>query len=99
MEFVLIGDFIQPKGTIERLIRKMGGKVITYIHKRCAAVISNMDEVQKMGNQMDEAFINNIQVISENFLNEIQNPDFDPIAYIISESICEWGGDVSFWKK
>lgn len=97
MEFVLIGDFTKPSNEIERKIRKMGGKVGTSIHARVAAIISNADEVKKMDKQMDLACMYNIQVVSEDFLNEIENPDTDtdPIAYMLCESICDWGGDVS----
>lgn len=66
------------------------------IHDRVAAIIST-EEVQQMGDQMTAARTRAIQVISEEFLNQIQHPeaDFDPIGYILSESICDWGLDVS----
>lgn len=96
MEFVLIGSFTKPKGVIERQIRKLGGKVGILVHDRVAAIISTSSERRKMGNQMIEARKHNIQVVSEDFLDEIQTPDTDPILYIISKSICDWGGDVSF---
>lgn len=96
MELVLVGDFTKPKADIEQLIRKMGGKVGTKIHDRVAAVISTVDEVQKMGKQMTDARMYDIQVVSEDFLIDTQCPDVDPIGYILSESICDWGGDVSF---
>lgn len=95
MEFVLVGNFKQPRGDLERLIRKLGGKVSAEIHNNAAAIISTPYEVQKMGNQMAEAKQLSIQVVSEDFLAEIQTPGVDPILYIISASICDWGGDVS----
>ena len=96
MEFVLIGTFKKSRASVERLIKKLGGKVGTEIHDRVAAIISTMDEIQKMDNEMKEAKKHNIQVISEDFLEEIQESDCDPILYIISKSISDWGGDVSF---
>lgn len=96
MELVLIGEFSKPRGDIERLIRKMGGKIGTKIHDRSAAVISTATEVHKMGRQMADARMYDIQVVTEHFLNEIQNPDVDAIGYILSENICDWGGNVSF---
>lgn len=97
MDFVLIGDFSKPKGDIERLIQKNGGNVVSEIYVRVAAIISTANEVQNMGKLMTNARMHNIQIISEDFLNEIENPDtdFDPLAYILSASICDWGGDVS----
>lgn len=95
MEFVLIGDLTKPRSEIERMIRKLGGKVSAKIHDRLAAIISNTNEVEKMGKQMNDACMNNIQVVSEDFLDATENSDIDPIAYILSENICDWGGDVS----
>lgn len=95
MEFVLVGSFTKPRGDIERQIRKLGGKVGITVHNRVAAIISTSSERRKMGNQMVEARKHSIQVVSEEFLTEIQTPGVDPIFYIISKSICDWGGDVS----
>lgn len=99
MDFVLIGDLSRPKGDIERLIQKLGGKVVSEIHGRVAAVISTANEIRKMNEQMMEAHTHEIQIIGEHFLDEIENPDtdFDPLGYILSEhlSICDWGGNVS----
>lgn len=93
MEFVIIGSLIMTKKEIERTIKKMGGKFGHRIHDKLAAIISTQEEVQKMDQLMKQAKECNIQVVSENFLKEII--DTDPILYIISRSICDWGGDVS----
>lgn len=98
MKFVLIGTFKQPTANIEQLIKKLGGNVVTRINGRVAAIISTVDEVQKMNNHMKEAREHNIQVVSEEFFDEIQKPGADPILYIISKSISDWAGDVSFMK-
>ena len=95
MELVLIGNFSRPTADIEKQIRQMGGKVVTEVHDRVAAIISTADEVQKMGRQMEVARMYDIQVVTEDFLKETQSPDVDPIGYILSESICDWGSNVS----
>lgn len=94
MEFVLIGTFKQATANIVALIKKLGGKVGARVHDRVAAVISTVEEVQKMDKQMKEAQTHGIQVVTEEFLDEIQAPDTDPILNIISKSISDWGGDV-----
>lgn len=99
MEFVLVGDFVKPRGYIERLIKRSGGKVGTDIHNRLAAIISTEKEVRRMGDQMKEARDLLIQVVSEDFLNDIYKPNADPILYILSNSICEWGGNVSYISR
>lgn len=95
MEFVLVGTFKKSRSALERLIRKLGGKVAIEVHNRVAAIISTVSDCEKMGNQMIEAQNHDIQVVSEEFLDEIQAPGADPILHIISNAICDWGGDVS----
>lgn len=92
MEFALIGNLSKKSHEIEKIIKKMGGKVVSVIHNKLAAVISNYDEVNKMRSHMKEAKKCNIQVVSEDFLEECKT--IDPILYIISQSLSEWGGDV-----
>lgn len=98
MEFVLIGDFSMARVEIELMIRKMGGKISTKVYDRVAAIISNAEEIQKMDKPMRDARMYDIQVVPESFLHECQSPDVDPIGYILSESICDWGGYVSGGK-
>lgn len=94
MTFVIVGDLSKPKEKIEDDIWKMGGKVVDKIDKNLTAVLSNPDEVKTMGASMRKAKRCNIQVISEDFLTAIDTTD--PFLYIISQSLCEWGGNVSF---
>lgn len=92
MEFVLVGELGMSQYEIEGMIRKMGGKVVSVIHDKLTAVISNQREVQRMGFEMKQAKKCNIQVISDEFLTEITTTD--PMLYIISKSLADWGGDV-----
>lgn len=39
-----------------------------------------------------------IEGVTEEFLNEVQSDDVDPIGYILSENISDWGGNVSYAK-
>lgn len=93
MEFALIGKMNSSKQKIESTIQKLGGKVVTGIHDKLAAVISNEDEIQKMGPKMILAKTCDIQVVSEDFLTEVEK--IDPCRYIICRSLSEWGGNVS----
>lgn len=99
MEFVLSGKFKKPKVDIEQLIKKLGGKVGAEIHDRVTAIISTKKKVRKMGKRLRKARKHNIQVVSEEFLDEIQKPDADPILYINSKSISDWTGDVSSFRE
>lgn len=93
MEFVVIGNLEKPTEEIIKTISKMGGKVVSKIHRKLAAVISNKEEIQRMGSKMVEAKKYDIQVVSVDFLTELHPTD--PILYVISESLSNWGGDVS----
>lgn len=92
MEFVLVGKLRMSPYEIEGAIKKMGGRVVSVIHDKLTAVISNPEEVQKMGFQMIQAKKYMIQVISDEFLTEVTTTD--PMLYIISKSLVDWGGDV-----
>lgn len=89
----MIGNLKKPTAEITETISKMGGKVVSEIHSKVAAVISNKEEVQRMGHAMARAKRHGIQVVSVDFLTKLEPSD--PILYVISESLSEWGGDVS----
>lgn len=89
----MIGKLKTPKQKIESEINKLGGTLVTKIHEKLAAVISNEGEIQKMGLKMATAKALDIQVVSEDFLTEVEK--MDPCRYIICRSISEWGGNVS----
>lgn len=100
MELVLIGDnFSQPRSDVEKLIKKLGGKVGSKVHDRVTAIISNADEVRKMDHHMTYARMYGIEVVPENFLNDVQGDDVDAIGYLLSENISDWGGNVSDAKS
>lgn len=92
MEFALIGKLNSSNQSIESTIKRMGGKMVTHIHEKLAAVISNDDEIQKMGPKMTLAKKCDIQVVSEDFLTCVET--IDPCRYIICRSISDWGGNV-----
>lgn len=92
MEFAIVGRLKVRQQEIEKKIRKLGGKVVSVIHDKLAAVIACQQDVQKMGFEMVQAKRYNIQVISADFLTEATTTD--PMLYIISQSIADWGGDV-----
>lgn len=92
MEFFIVGATKQPQQEIERKIQAMGGKMATRIHANLTAVISNAEVVAIGEGIIREAFINRIQVISDDFLNEVM--DNDPIAVIVRNDLSKYGRDV-----
>lgn len=95
MEFVILGKTEIPKEEIKERIRLLGGKVVTKIHKRTTAIISNPAEVEKMNSRMEEAKENEIQVVPEQFLDHAEQKKSGVLEYIQARSICDWGSDVS----
>lgn len=92
MEVVVIGTLSKTRDQLKPIIEKMGGKLVTKIHPTTAVVLSTEAEVTKMNKRMQEVQNNNIQVCTENFLDDIQNGG--TIEYIAKNSICDWGSDV-----
>lgn len=93
MDFYFIGETKQPKNEIIKKIRLMGGKIATRIHNGLTAVISNVDKVKEVESDMKDALLHTIQVVPEEFLDEVM--DNDPIELIVKKDLSGRGGDVS----
>ncbi|XP_063703096.1 poly [ADP-ribose] polymerase isoform X2 [Culicoides brevitarsis] len=92
MEFVILGKTTIPKDDIKERIRLLGGKVVTKIHERTAAIISSKNEVENMNFRMEEAKDHAIQVVPEAFLEHVEKKG-GALEYIQARSICDWGSD------
>lgn len=94
MEVVVIGTLSKTRDQLKPIIEKMGGKLVTKIHPKTSVVLSTVTEVEKMNKRMTEVKDNNIQVCTENFLEDIKQGG--TLEYIAKNSICDWGSDVCF---
>lgn len=92
MEFFIIGENKKPQIDIANQIQVLGGKIASRIHSRIAAIISNVNEVEKVGGPMTNAQLHGIQVVPEEFLDEV--PNGDPCELIAEKNISKWGRDV-----
>lgn len=63
------------------------------IDEKTTAVISTQAEVNEFNSQMREAEYFGIQVVPEQFIDDVKNGD--AISLITSQSLCDWGTDVS----
>lgn len=95
MNFVILNTS-KNKETLKNEIAKFGGKVVTKISKSVMAVISKPEYVEKMGSRIREAEVNDIHVVSEDFVDEAKNYSGRIPELVIKKSICSWGSDVSF---
>ncbi|KAK7863506.1 hypothetical protein R5R35_009060 [Gryllus longicercus] len=93
MEFV-IGSGIKKdeRKKIKERVTKLGGKIVSKVHATLAAVIAPKGDVEKMGSIISEAEQFDIQVVPEDFLDEVEKtPAVDVIA---KKNLADWGSDV-----
>ena len=86
-----MGKTQKSKDELKKEIQRLGGKLVTRISDKLAAVISTPEEVEKMNKKMEEVKANDIQVVPEDFLEEAK--DGSAILLISKKSICSWGSD------
>ncbi|XP_053972152.1 poly [ADP-ribose] polymerase [Hylaeus volcanicus] len=95
MEFAIIGRTKKDKETLKRNILLLGGDVNARIHENLAAVISTQNEIDKMSKKMEQAKDLNIQVITEDFIDEAKDYTTSAVPLIAKKTISSWGGDLS----
>lgn len=94
MEFFIVGETQRSKSEIVAKIHAMGGKIAPYVHNRLAAIISNLKEVTRGDDDaIREAFIFGIQMIPEDFLEEVMTCN-NPIQMIVDKNMSHNGKDV-----
>ncbi|XP_012538492.2 poly [ADP-ribose] polymerase [Monomorium pharaonis] len=95
MQFVILGRTQRDKEDLKKEILLLGGTVTTKIHQDLAAVISNQNEVDKMNKRMEEVKSHDIQVITEDFIDEAKEYTDAPIMLLKKKTISSWGGDIN----
>lgn len=95
LEFAVIGKTEMSKEDLKSEIQKLGGKLSSKMHSKLAAVISTEAEVERMSSRMQSAMQMGIQVMTEDFLEKVATGG--AIEYIKTNSICDWGTDVSIF--
>ncbi|XP_057321273.1 poly [ADP-ribose] polymerase-like [Microplitis mediator] len=95
MQFVIAGRTEKSKEALKKEIMSLGGTVGTKVSDTTAAVIANEAAIEKGGKVIEEAEKLDIQVVSEDFVDEAKDYKDTPIPLIIKKNICSWGGDPS----
>ncbi|EFN69632.1 Poly [ADP-ribose] polymerase [Camponotus floridanus] len=95
MQFVIQGRTQKDKEELKKEILLLGGTVTTKIHEDLAAVISNQNELEKMNKRMEEVQACDIQVITEDFIEEAKEYTDAPIMLLKKKTISSWGGDIN----
>lgn len=93
MEFVIIGSK-QMKDDLKKKIVSMGGKVVTKIKRSVMAVISSEADVEKMGARISEAQMEDVHVVSADFVDEAKDYAGKIPELVLKKNICSWGSDV-----
>ncbi|KAM0731843.1 Poly [ADP-ribose] polymerase [Formica fusca] len=95
MQFVILGRTQKDKEELKKEILLLGGTVTTKIHEDLAAVISNQNELEKMNKRMEDVQSCDIQVITEDFIEEAKEYTDTPIMLLKKKTISSWGGDIN----
>ncbi|XP_076649690.1 poly-(ADP-ribose) polymerase [Halictus rubicundus] len=95
MQFFIIGRTKKDKNDLKKEIVHLGGEITSKLHENVAAVISTQKEIDKMSAKMEEAENLNIQVITEDFVDEAKEYTKPAISLIKKKTISSWGGDLS----
>lgn len=95
MQFVILGRTQKNKEELKKEIQLLGGTVTTKIHQDLVAVISNQNEVEKMNKRMEDVKEYDIQVITEDFIEEAKEYTDAPIMLLKKKTISSWGGDIN----
>lgn len=95
MQFVILGRTQKSKEELKKEILLLGGTVTTKIHEDLAAVISNQNELEKMNKRMEDVQACDIQVITEDFIEEAKEYTDAPIMLLKNKTISSWGGDIN----
>lgn len=95
MQFVILGRTQKDKEELKKEILSLGGTVTTKIHEDLAAVISNQNELEKMNKRMEDVQSCDIQVITEDFIEEAKEYTDAPIMLLKKKTISSWGGDIN----
>jgi poly [ADP-ribose] polymerase len=89
-----VGRLDIDRKVLKAQIEKMGGRLVSKLQEKIAAVISNEYEVEKMNKRMQEVKRLNIQVVPEDFVSSIENGTREEaIEKIKTLAISEWGSD------
>lgn len=94
MIFVSYGKTKKPFKEIRAAIDKHGGKYVQQIHSGVAAIISNKNEVNKMGSKLLEAKGFGIQVITDEYFDAVEDGG-NSVELLKTMNIASWGDDPS----
>lgn len=93
MQFVILNS-IKKKADLTHDIMNLGGQVVAKITEHVAAIIAKPKFVEEgTSRKLEEARNADIQVISEDFVEEAKDYTDTPISLISKKSICDWGSD------
>ncbi|XP_033328280.2 poly-(ADP-ribose) polymerase [Megalopta genalis] len=95
MQFFIIGRTGRDKADLKKEIIHLGGEVSAKLHENVTAVISTQKEIDKMSAKMEEAQSLDIQVITEDFIDEAKEYTKPALPLIKKKTISSWGGDLS----
>lgn len=85
----------EREGIVKDRIRKLGGTVSTKVTEKTTVVLSTPEEVKRMSSRMKKAKTLGLHVVSEEYLDAVEQNGAGAINYISSISLCDWGTDTA----
>ncbi|XP_044004098.1 poly [ADP-ribose] polymerase-like [Aphidius gifuensis] len=95
MQFIVHGKNENDEEEMKKKIMLLGGTVSREIHENIAAVITSKENFHMGGKVIQDAENMDIQVISDDFIDEAKNYNDTPISLLTKKTICGWGSDPS----
>lgn len=97
MNFSATPKLCMKNPEIKLIIERLGGKFTTSITNETVAVISNQDQLEKMGKKLTQSEELEIHVIDEQILHDLCNvarETIKPEELILKHNIATWGSDL-----
>lgn len=93
MQFFIAGKTTKGKEELRKEIMLLGGLVVSKVHENLAAVIADDKALEKGGKAFDSAQEFEIQVVTEDFVDEAKDYKDTPVSLITKKNIAPWGAD------
>ncbi|XP_023213752.1 poly [ADP-ribose] polymerase 1-like [Centruroides sculpturatus] len=91
LSVVIVGKLKKSLKELTAKVEELGGKVVSKVTENVVCVITNEEEIKKNSKKIKDAEKANVHVVSEDFLESVQNGG--AALMITQHSLCSWGGD------
>ncbi len=98
MNFSTVGKLNKKNAEIKLILDRLGGKLVSNLDDTIVALITNSEQLQKMGKKLSQSLNLNIHAIDEKFIEELCNQPAEKLGdieqLILSHNLASWGSDL-----